>query len=64
MQLDEYQLATYQPAAVQAVYAMGGDPYEQVEMPDGLYRPAWVNVAAKMCELRTMLDLMRQHGLL
>ena len=62
--MDEYQLSMYQSAAVQAVYAFGGDPHELKQMPDGMHRPAWVATAVEMCRLRTMLDQMRQHGLL
>ena len=62
--MNEHQLSMYEAAAVQAVYALGGDPYRYEQGPDGQQRPAWVAVAWRMCEMRTMLDLMRQHGLL
>lgn len=60
---DAGTLQQYEGAAVSVVYAMRGNPYELVQMPDGRELPFWMTQAVELHLLRLRIDALRQMGL-
>ena len=62
MAIQDWELTTYQMAARSVVERMGENPDGPAYRMDGSVVPRWMEMAAKMHEIRLMMGAMQQYG--
>lgn len=62
MAIDQWQLSTYEQAAVQMAYRLNENPFEPMDNMNPYSLPRWTGYARRMAEHDLMVRCMREYG--